>query len=108
MRAHVGVLVATRRGLNLNEDDVVLEVHPLSPFLPRRSADEEHRQHMPLPTRIGMRLLFHGVDHGRLVNSRRTEQVRPSFSLSVSHEPTRPRLTARRPAGVQAVVDPRG
>ncbi|GAA5904221.1 hypothetical protein JCM8208_006806 [Rhodotorula glutinis] len=62
VRAHVGVLVATRRGLNLNEDDVVLE-------------------HMPLPTRIGMRLLFHGVDHGRLVNSRRTEQAFKQWSI---------------------------
>ncbi|KPV73413.1 uncharacterized protein RHOBADRAFT_7792, partial [Rhodotorula graminis WP1] len=46
-----------------------------------RSTDDTHLQHMPLSTRIGMRLLFHGLDHGRFVNSRRTEQVRrPSLT----------------------------
>ncbi|GAA5844242.1 hypothetical protein JCM9279_001734 [Rhodotorula babjevae] len=62
VRAHVGVLVAVRRGVNLGEEDVVLE-------------------HMPLSTRIGMRLLFHGIDHGRLASSRRTEQAFKQWSI---------------------------
>lgn len=31
---------------------------------------------MPLATRIGMRLLYHGVDRGRFVRSKRIEEVR--------------------------------
>lgn len=54
---------------------------PPAPLWSRR-ADEYPQQHMPLSTRIGMRLLFHGLDHGRLASSRRTEQVRPSSSSS--------------------------
>lgn len=33
---------------------------------------------MPLATRIGMRLLYHGIDRGRVANSRRAEEVRLS------------------------------
>lgn len=33
-------------------------------------------QRMPLATRIGMRLLYHGVGRGKLLRSRKVEKVR--------------------------------
>ncbi|BGP51686.1 hypothetical protein JCM10450v2_007636 [Rhodotorula kratochvilovae] len=62
VQAHEGVLVAYRRGTVQREADVALE-------------------RMPLATRIGMRLLYHGIDRGRVVNSKRAERVFKRWSI---------------------------
>ncbi|GAA6010622.1 hypothetical protein JCM10207_007770 [Rhodosporidiobolus poonsookiae] len=66
VRGHAGVLVAVRRRKGdqgpEGEEDVFLE-------------------QMPLATRIGMRLLYHGVGRGRLLKSRRIERVFQQWSV---------------------------
>ncbi|GAA5913423.1 hypothetical protein JCM6882_001957 [Rhodosporidiobolus microsporus] len=66
VQSHAGVLVAIRRRKGdkgvVGVEDVALE-------------------RMPLPTRIGMRLLFHGVQKGRLLRSKHVEEAFKHWSI---------------------------
>ncbi|TNY19031.1 phosphatidylserine decarboxylase-domain-containing protein [Rhodotorula diobovata] len=62
VHTHARVLVAIRRGALNGEEDLAPE-------------------HMPLATRIGMRLLYHGIDRGRVANSRRAEEEFKRWSI---------------------------
>ncbi|GAA5863573.1 hypothetical protein JCM3774_006531 [Rhodotorula dairenensis] len=62
VKSHTGVLVARRSGgIDGGKVDVFLE-------------------RMGIATRIGMRLLYHGVDRGRFVRSRRVEELLRAWS----------------------------
>ncbi|GAA6031510.1 hypothetical protein JCM8097_006491 [Rhodosporidiobolus ruineniae] len=64
VKSHAGVLVARRRrrGDPAGEEDVFLE-------------------RMPLATRIGMRLLYHGLQRGKLLRSREVEKAFKQWSV---------------------------
>ncbi|GAA5945432.1 hypothetical protein JCM10213_005982 [Rhodosporidiobolus nylandii] len=65
VKSHAGVLVALRRKKGEGgegDEDVVLE-------------------RMPLATRIGMRLLYHGLERGKLLRSKRVEAALKQWSI---------------------------
>lgn len=80
VHTHARVLVAIRRGALNGEEDLAPEVRFARSLVQTRrmSLTLLFKQHMPLATRIGMRLLYHGIDRGRVANSRRAEEVRLS------------------------------
>ncbi|KAK4330679.1 putative Phosphatidylserine decarboxylase proenzyme 2 (putative) [Rhodotorula toruloides] len=77
VRSGTGVFVALRHGPVKGGEDIIFE-------------------RMPLASRLGMTILYHGLDHGRLANTREVERMMKRWSIKEGRKFDDPRKALSR------------